>query len=51
MGAVVLPPEPAFYMNPQGINDIVDFVVARILVALNVDQNMPDDLQYRGPKA
>ena len=51
MGAVVLPPEPAFYMNPQGINDIVDFVVARILVALQVDHYMPEDLQYRGPKA
>ena len=51
MGAIVIPPEPAFYLNPQGINDIVDFVVARILVALGVDQNMPGDLQYQGPEA
>ena len=51
MGAIVIPPEPAFYLNPQGINDIVDFVVARILVALGVDRNMPGDLQYQGPEA
>ena len=51
MGAIVIPPEPAFYLDPQGINDIVHFVVARILVALGVDQNMPGDLQYQGPEA
>lgn len=50
MGAIVLPPEPAFYMDPQGINDIVDFMVARILVALGMEKTMPDDLQYQGPK-
>ncbi len=49
MGAVVVPPEPAFYLKPQGISDIVDFVVARIFVALGLDQSMPADMQYQGP--
>ena len=49
MGAVVVPPEPAFYLKPQGISDIVDFVVARIFVALGLDQSMPNDMQYQGP--
>jgi len=49
MGAVVIPPEPAFYLKPQGISDIVDFVVARIFVALGLDQSMPNDMQYQGP--
>ena len=49
MGAVVVPPEPAFYLKPQGISDIVDFVVARIFVALGLDQSMPYDMQYQGP--
>ena len=49
MGAVVVPPEPAFYLKPQSISDIVDFVVARIFVALGLDQSMPDDMQYQGP--
>jgi 4-hydroxy-3-polyprenylbenzoate decarboxylase len=47
MGAVILPPDPAFYLQPQGIDDIVRFVVARIFVALGLDSAMPDDLQYR----
>ena len=47
MGAVVLPPEPAFYLKPRGIDDIVRFVVSRVLVALGVDQELPPDLQYR----
>ena len=47
MGAVVLPPEPAFYLKPQSVDDIVDFVVGRVLVALGIDETLPEDLQYR----
>jgi 4-hydroxy-3-polyprenylbenzoate decarboxylase len=50
MGAVVVPPEPAFYLKPQSIEDIVNFVVARVFVALGLDQAMPEKLQYQGPK-
>jgi 4-hydroxy-3-polyprenylbenzoate decarboxylase len=50
MGAVVVPPEPAFYLKPQSIEDIVDFVVARVFVALGLDQVMPEKMQYQGPK-
>ncbi|MFO7580604.1 flavin prenyltransferase UbiX [Nitrosomonas halophila] len=35
-GAVILPPNPGFYYHPQTIQDIVDFVVARILDHLGV---------------
>ncbi len=47
MGAVVMPPDPAFYLHPKGIDDVVRFVVARIFVALGLDPSMPEDLQYR----
>ena len=30
-GAVILPPNPGFYHHPQSVQDIVDFVVARVL--------------------
>jgi len=30
-GAVILPPSPGFYQHPKTVEDIVDFVVARIL--------------------
>lgn len=40
MGAVVLPASPGFYQRPQSINDIVDFVVARILDQLQLPQDL-----------
>ena len=36
MGVVILPPAPGFYTHPQSVNDMVDFVVARILDQLGV---------------
>jgi 4-hydroxy-3-polyprenylbenzoate decarboxylase len=47
MGATILPPEPAFYLHPQRIDDIVKFVVGRVLVALGVEEELPSDLQYQ----
>ena len=36
-GAVILPPNPGFYHHPQSVQDMVDFVVARILDHLGVE--------------
>ena len=47
MGAVLLPPEPAFYLHPKSIDDVILFVVNRILVALGIEDTLPEDLQYR----
>ncbi|MEI7612111.1 MAG: flavin prenyltransferase UbiX [Betaproteobacteria bacterium] len=35
-GAIILPPNPGFYHHPQSVEDLVDFVVARILDQLSV---------------
>jgi 4-hydroxy-3-polyprenylbenzoate decarboxylase len=35
-GAVILPPSPGFYHHPQTVEDLVDFVVARILDQVGV---------------
>jgi len=40
MGAVIMPASPGFYHNPETINDLVDFVVARLLDHLAVDQKL-----------
>jgi 4-hydroxy-3-polyprenylbenzoate decarboxylase len=40
MGAVVMPPMPAFYNRPSGLDQIVDHTVARILDRLNVAQTL-----------
>ena len=40
MGVTVMPASPGFYHQPQTIDDLVDFVVARILDHLGIDQSM-----------
>ena len=39
-GAVILPPNPGFYQHPKTVEDIVDFVVARILDQLAVPHQL-----------
>ena len=39
-GAIILPPNPGFYHHPKSVQDIVDFVVARILDHLGVGQTL-----------
>ena len=46
-GAIILPPEPAFYLKPRGIEDIARFVAQRVLVALDVATDLPEEFQYR----
>ena len=48
LGAVILPPHPAFYLDPQGIDDVVRFMVGRILVGLNIEETLPEGLRYEG---
>lgn len=40
LGVTVLPAMPGFYQNPRTIDDLVDFVVARILDHLEVEQTL-----------
>lgn len=39
-GAVVMPAAPGFYHQPKQISDLVDFVVARMLDQLGVEQKL-----------
>ena len=40
LGVTILPASPGFYHQPKGIDDLIDFVVARILSQLGVDQSL-----------
>ncbi len=40
LGATIMPASPGFYQNPRTLDDIVDFVVARILDQLGVPQTL-----------
>jgi 4-hydroxy-3-polyprenylbenzoate decarboxylase len=42
-GAIIMPPVPAFYSNPQTIDDIVDGTVGRMLARLGIE----NELYYR----
>ena len=39
-GVVILPASPGFYHSPETIEDMVDFVVARILDQLDIEHNL-----------
>ncbi|MGV3711162.1 MAG: UbiX family flavin prenyltransferase [Gemmatimonas sp.] len=39
-GATIIPAAPGFYNRPTGIDDLVDFIVARILDHLDVDHTL-----------
>ena len=36
-GAIIFPPVPAFYANPQSIDDIVDNIVGRVLARMGIE--------------
>lgn len=40
MGAVVMPASPGFYHRPETIDDLVDFMVARVLDHLGIEQTL-----------
>jgi 4-hydroxy-3-polyprenylbenzoate decarboxylase len=40
LGAMIIPASPGFYMQPQTINELIDFIVARILDQLDIEQDL-----------
>lgn len=40
LGVCIMPASPGFYFRPQKVEDLVDFVVARILDQINVDHQL-----------
>lgn len=40
LGVTIMPPNPGFYQHPTSINDLIDFVVARILDHLHVPHQL-----------
>lgn len=46
-GAIVMPACPGFYHNPTSIDDLVDFLVARVLAQFGFEPS--DSVKYRAP--
>ena len=40
IGATIIPAMPGFYNHPQTIDDLVNFMVGKILNYLNIDNNL-----------
>jgi len=40
LGVTIMPASPGFYQKPSSVNDLVDFVVARILDHLEIEQTL-----------
>ncbi len=45
LGAVIMPPMPAFYHQPATLNDVINQTVNRVLDQFNID--LPEDLFHR----
>jgi flavin prenyltransferase len=50
MGAIVLPPMPAFYNRPRDLDDIVNHTVARVLDRLRLPQTLVAEWQGTHPR-
>ena len=48
LGATILMPQPAFYLRPKNIGDVVEFIVQRTLLALGVIDSLPQQMRYDG---
>ena len=50
IGAVVMPPMPAFYQRPRTVDDIVDHTVARVLDRLGLPQDLAPEWTGTGAR-
>ena len=45
-GAIIAPTNPGLYLNPQSINDLIDFIVGKALDLLSVEHDL--DTRWTG---
>ena len=46
LGATIIPPEPAFYLRQQTIDDVAEYAAQRALLALGVISELPEGMRY-----
>jgi len=47
LGVTILPPMPGFYHNPKSIDDLVDFIVGKVLDVLGIENDLFN--RWEGP--
>lgn len=50
LGITVLPPEPPFYLKPQSLDEVVDYIVHKTLASLGLIDALPENMQYEAPQ-
>ncbi len=48
-GVTILPPHPPFYLKHTGLDETIDFLAERTLLALNISVELPEKYVYNGP--
>ena len=46
LGVTIMPPEPAFYLHPKSVDDVVKYIVAKSIDALGLPGFLTEDLRY-----
>ena len=49
LGVTVLPPEPPFYLKPQSLDEVANYVVQKALASIGLIAALPQSMQYDGP--
>lgn len=49
LGVTVLPPEPPFYLKPQSLDDVANYIVQKALASIGLIAALPQSMQYDGP--
>ena len=49
LGVAILPSDPPYYLPITTLEEAANFTVQRILMALGIIDQLPEEMQYRGP--
>ena len=48
LNAVIVPPEPPYYLRPSTVEEVTAFTAHRVLVALGLADLLPEEFRYTG---
>ena len=50
LNVVIIPPDPPYYLRPSTMEEVTAFTAHRVLVALGVEDLLPEEFRYTGPR-